>query len=119
MPDDLSQTKEKLVGKAHVSKTKTDGLKKGPRKQQLLLSAKKKEYVSKHLTAPNELISFLQADETLEKVLEGGDSTMLRLIICIYIQLQPRFLMCYLVYTMELSARGGSGQHDSDGVEGC
>ncbi len=63
MPDDLSQTEEKLVGKAHVSKTKTDG------QQQLLLSAKKKEYVSKHLTAPNELISFLQADETLEKVL--------------------------------------------------
>ena len=77
MPDDLSQTEEKLVGKAHVSHTKTDGLKKGLRKQQLLLSAKKKEYVSKNLTPPNQLITFLQADETLEKVLEGGNSTML------------------------------------------
>ncbi len=40
---------------AHVSQTKTNGLKKGLRKQQLLLSAKKKEYVSKHLTAPDDL----------------------------------------------------------------
>ncbi len=64
MPTDLSQEEEKLVGRAHVSKTKTDGLKKGLRNQQLLLSAQKKEYVSKHLTAPDELISFLQAEQT-------------------------------------------------------
>ena len=57
-----------------MSETKTNGLKKGLRKQQLLLSAKKKEYVLKHLTVPDDLINFLQAEGTLEEVLKGGDS---------------------------------------------
>ncbi len=73
MPSDLSTEDEKLVGRAHVSQTKTNGLKKGLRKQQQLLSAKKKEYVSKHLTDTDELITFLQAEGTLEEVLKGGD----------------------------------------------
>ena len=77
MPNDLSKEDEILIGKVHVSQTKTNGLKKGLRKQQLVLSAKK-EYVSKHLTVPDDLINFLQAEGTLEEVLKGGDSVMLR-----------------------------------------
>ncbi len=78
MPNDLSKAEETLIGRAHVSQTKTNGLKKGLRKQLLLLSSKKKEYVSKHLTAPDDLINFLQAEGTLEEVLKGGDEVMLR-----------------------------------------
>lgn len=44
MPDVLSQDKEKII-RAHVCQIKTNGLKKGLRKQQHLLSTKKKEYV--------------------------------------------------------------------------
>ncbi len=69
MPDDPSQDEEKIISRAHVCQIKTKGLNKGLRKQQHLLSAKKKEYVSKNLTAPDELISFLRAEGTLEEVL--------------------------------------------------
>ncbi len=64
-----AQVARKLV--THVSQTKTNGLKKGLRKQQQILSAKKKEYVSKHLTDTDKLITFLQAEGTLEEVFLG------------------------------------------------
>ncbi len=63
---------------ASVSKTKINGLKKGLRKQQMHLAAKKKEFVSKNLTAPDELIRFLQSESTIEDVLKAGDAILLR-----------------------------------------
>ncbi len=78
MPDHPSEDEEKIISRAHVCQVKTNGVKKALRKQVHLLLAKKKEYVSKNMTAPDELLSFLRDERTLEEVLNSEDVTMLR-----------------------------------------
>lgn len=76
MPDDLSEEDRRMSSKIHVVKEKTIAMKKGLTKMKNNISARKKEYVSQHLQPPDELISFLQADETFEKVLEAADNNI-------------------------------------------
>ncbi len=78
MPDVLTTEQEKISTRANVCQVRTDGLKKGLRKQVQILSAKKKDYVSKNLTAPHELLTFLRSEDTLAAVMEAEDRTTLR-----------------------------------------
>ena len=78
MPDVLTTEQEKISTRANVCQVKTDGLKKGLRKQLQILSAKKKEFVAKNLTVPHDLLTFLRAEDTLAAVVKTEDRTTLR-----------------------------------------
>lgn len=66
MPDEPNPEEQALVSKAQISKVKTGTLKNGLAKQKNLISAKKKDLISRQLHPPEE---FLQSDATFDKVL--------------------------------------------------
>lgn len=70
MPDDPSEAELALSSKASMAKVKTQGMKKGLSKKKNMISARKKDVLSKQMQPPAELMRFLQSDGTFEAVLK-------------------------------------------------
>ena len=73
MPENLTDEERALVAKLHVAKEKTNSMKKSLAKKKNMLAARKKEHVSRNLQPPDDLTTFLQADDTFQKVLEEAE----------------------------------------------
>ena len=67
MPDEPTKEDESLASKAQICRVKTNSLKKGLARHKNLLSAKKKDLLSRQLQPPEDLTMFLQSDETFEE----------------------------------------------------
>lgn len=71
MPEEPTPENQALSSKVQISKVKTGLMKKGCSKQKNLLSVKKKDLLSRQLQPPQELMMFLQANDTSEAILQG------------------------------------------------
>ena len=69
MPEELSTSDQALSAKVTVTRSKTAALKKGLTCSKNQQAARKKEMVAQSLQAPKELVDFLQAPATWERVL--------------------------------------------------
>ena len=112
MPDEPTKEDESLASKAQICRVKTNSLKKGLARHKNLLSAKKKDLLSRQLQPPEDLTMFLQSDETFEEILKIANRDPKDIVVrsmrlhvhvfysqCPFYDFTCRFLMCYLVYT--------------------
>ena len=89
LPEELSEDQQKLVSRTTVVKIKTSSMKKGLAKQKNMLSARKKEHVSRNIQPPEDLTNFLQADETFEKIVETAKTNKEDILIRRYVMYVP------------------------------
>ena len=74
MPDEPSAEEQTLVSKANVAKVKTGAMKKGLAREKNLISAKKKDILSKEIRPSEDLTRFLQSDDTFDEILKVADA---------------------------------------------
>lgn len=103
MPDELSPEDERLAARANIAKAKTAAMKKGLAKHKNLLSAKK-DFVSRNLQSPMELLDQVPAGpryvwQDSRSCREGSYRQMVCTKEPIPLWLGCSFLMCYMVYT--------------------
>ena len=70
MPDEPTEEDQSLASKVQICRVKINSLKKGLAKHKNLLSAKKKDLLSRQLQPPEDLTVFLQSDETFQEILK-------------------------------------------------
>lgn len=85
MPDDPSEQQLALTAKANVAKVKIAGMKKELAKKKNLVSAKKKDLLSKQMVPPAELTRFLQSDATFDEVLKIADANVKDILVRRYV----------------------------------
>lgn len=73
MPDEPNEEDQGRASRAGIAKVKTAALKRGLAKEKNQLCAQKKEYVSMHQTAPEELTRFLNDPETFKEILKAAE----------------------------------------------
>jgi len=118
MPDDPSEEELILIAKANVAKVKTQGMKKGLAKKKNMLSARKKDLLSKQVTPPAELTRFLQSDVTFDEVLKVADANIKDILVRRYVrisvfsteyQLNPLQILDVLLGIHKFPATGSCG----------
>lgn len=76
MPEELTESDEKLSAKIMVTKSKVVCTKKGLTKAKNRKAAQRREYMMDYMQPPEDLVTFLHSDEVWVKVLEAAETNI-------------------------------------------